>query len=96
MNTLMNLIFKLKKFFTQNITRAWSQRGVNGFLQTLQERQNKILTTLQSPVLLTLNHKHCNHRHTCMNEYLCKKLMAYNTMKIFLNIFRFKKISQIL
>jgi len=31
-----------------------------------KERQNKILTTLQSRVLLTLNHKHCNHWHTCM------------------------------
>jgi len=30
-----------------------------------------------------LNHKHCNHRHTYMNEYLSKKIVYINTMKMF-------------
>jgi len=64
--------------------------GARGAWVALQERQNKILTTLQSPVLLILNHKHCNHRHTYMNEYLSKQKNVWhiNTMNMFLNIFK--------
>jgi len=37
-----------------------------GLLTNFTGETKQILTTLQSPVLLTLNHKHCNYRHTYM------------------------------